>query len=161
MLNMTGNKSNQRGFSIVEIMVFITILNLVFVAAVSLVISSLYRMRINIHQARAVYYAEELKEWLNGEREADWAGLQSQAGNTFCVNNQLTLNATFSNFTTGACPFSGIGANNPRIFRRQLTLTQASPTQITAVIQVSWNESAPNGTLQQYNESIQTIYTNW
>lgn len=158
---MHTRKKHQQGFSVLEIMVFITILNLVFVAAVSLVVSSLFRTRVNLHQTRAVYYAEELKEWLNGEREADWTGLQSRVGSTYCVNNQLNLQSTFSNFTTGTCPFTGIGTNNPRIFRRQLTLTQNSPNQLTAVIQVSWNESAPDGSIKQYDETIQTIFTNW
>ncbi len=151
----------QKGFSIIEIMVFVTILNLVFVAAVSLVISSLFRMRVNIHRARAVFYAEELKEWLNGEREADWLGLSGRVGSTLCANNQLNLNTSFTDFATGTCPFTGVGANNPRIFRRRLTLTQSTPTQITAIIEVSWNESSANGSLQQFDETIQTVYTNW
>lgn len=161
MLTRLKSRKFQNGFSIVEIMVFIVILNLVFVAAVSLVISSLFRTRVTIHQARAVYYVEELKEWLNGERETDWSSLQARVGTTYCVNNQLNLQSSFSNFTTGSCPFTGIGTNNPRIYRRRLTLTQTSANQITASIEVSWNESAPDGSLKQYDEVIQTVYTNW
>lgn len=161
MLDRMEKKIYQRGFSLLEVLVFVTILNLVFVAAISLIIGSLYRMRINLHRARAVFYAEEVKEWLNGEREADWAGLQSRSGSTFCLNNQLNLHSTFDNFTTGTCSFDGIGSTNPRIFRRRLTLTQSSPTQITAAIEVSWNEIAPNGSNQQYDEVIQTVYTTW
>ncbi|CAN5206386.1 hypothetical protein BH09PAT2_BH09PAT2_09450 [soil metagenome] len=161
MLTRMKKKANQKGFSLLEVLVFITILNIVFVAAISLIIGSLYRMQINIHKQHATFYAEELKEWLNSEREVDWIGLQAKTGNTYCVNTQLNLQSTFSNFTTGTCTYSGIGSNNPRIFRRQLTLTQTSSTQIAANIDVSWNEAAPNGSIQQYNQTIKTIYTAW
>ena len=151
----------RQGFSLIEIIVFVMILNLVFVAAVSLVITSLYRMRVNLHKARATFYAEELKEWLTSEREADPASLQVQAGSTYCVNSALNLNTTFSQFTTGACNFNGIGNESPHIYRRRVTLTQTSPNQLTAHIEVSWNEAKPNGAMQQYDETLETIFTIW
>ncbi len=156
-----NNKFYQQGFSLFEVIIFVIILNLVFLAAVSLVISSLYRMQINLHQARAIFYAEELKEWLNGEREADWSALVGRAGATYCVNDQLDLQSTFTDFTTGACAFNGVSGQPPQIFRRELTLTQNTSTQITARIVVSWSESAPNGASQQFDEELVTVYTSW
>ncbi len=157
----SGRNTLNKGFSLLELLIFVMILNIVFVAAISLVVNSMYRMRINVHKARAVFYAEELKEWLNGEREADWAGLQSRAGRTYCVNDQLNLHATFDDFTTGNCPFTGIGTNSPRIYRRRLILSPPSLSQISARIEVSWYEASPNGTDQQYDEILETVYTTW
>lgn len=162
-------KKLQRGFSLLEVMVFVTILNIVFVASASFVITSLYRMKINEHKTRATYYAEELQEWLYGEREADWPALLSRSvpapnSITYCANNRLNLNTVFNdaNFpvaTNVNCQTDGINGDVPRIFRRRMTLSTVSANQIRAQIEVSWNEISPNGGQTLFTETVDSLYT--
>lgn len=148
-----------KGFTILEMIIFALILQIVLATAAAFVVTSLVKMKVNEHKMRATFYSEELKEWLNSQRESDFTAIQGAAG-TYCINTQLANNSTFAGFAAAAscnaCPFTGITGLQPLIFRRCLVLTNVTATQIRAQIQVSWQDAG-----QTYTETIESIYTSW
>ena len=122
-----------------------------------------HNMSYNQHKLYATHYVQDLKEWLDGEREADWQTFQSyatQAGTEYCANNALAITSTLSSLGSGAsCQYSGVGTQDPRVFRRSLVLTKdvaGTATRVTALIEVSWMEDNVRQT-----ESITTVYSLW
>jgi len=156
---LTRSSRTSLGFSIIEIIIFIGILSVVLTAALGFTVRMIMSVRVNEHRLRATYYVEEVKEWLDGEREADWATFESfasPAGVVYCMNQPLTLTDTLGTLTPGACTSNGLV---PAIYHRELTLSKDNPstaTRVDATIQVTWME---NGV--QYVEKIQTGYSVW
>lgn len=150
-------------FSLIEVIVFTSMLGIVLVAAVGYTVRLVFTMTHNRHKLIATHYVDEVKEWLNGERETDWEEFQSFAlvddGQTYCVNNQLNLDSSLSSLSTGSCAFDGVVGSDPQIYQRQIIMKKnlaANPTRITAEIRVSWRDE---GVL--YTEQIETIYSIW
>lgn len=150
------------GFSLIEVIVFMTLVSIVLISAVGFTMRLVHAMSYNQHKLYATHYVQDLKEWLDGEREADWQTFQSyssQAGRTYCANNALAITSTLASLSTGTCQFTGVGTQGPRIFRRTLILTKDVPgtaTRVTAVLEVSWME---DNVLQ--TETITTVYSLW
>lgn len=154
------------GFSIIEIIVFVSLLSIILVAAVGYTVRLVFTMTHNRHKILATHYVDEVKDWLDGERESDWEVFQGRSstgtGTTYCMNAPLQLLTRLNTLAAGACGFNGIGAvipTNPLIYRRTLTLQkdQAETARtVTATIRVSWRDE---GVL--YTESIETIYSLW
>jgi len=65
-------------FSLIEVLIFITILSIFFVAAASVTIGVLRDIKINEHKILATRYASELTEWLSGEKEKGWDEFTSE-----------------------------------------------------------------------------------
>lgn len=149
----------QFGFSIIEVIIFIGILSVVLTAALGFTIKMIMTVRINEHRLRASHYVEEVVEWLNGEREADWEvfeSFSSTGGTVYCINQPLAINNTLATLATGACTSNGL---TPAIYHRELTLSKDSlttATRVAATIQVTWIEDGV-----QYVEQIQTGYSVW
>jgi len=129
-----------KGFSLIEVLVFITILSLFFIAAMTVAVFSLRSIKTQEHKIIATHLAEEAIEWLNSEKEADWNNFISYdtsgaggSGTTYCLNS-LNWASKFS------C--SGYTLGNPTIFKRELTIKNSvSPTtQVNTTINVSWLE---------------------
>lgn len=159
--------NNRAGFTLLEVMIFIMILSMVLVTATSFITKLLVNIRSNEHRANAAYLADDVKEWLNGEREANpwntFSGRGSAGGGTrYCLNNAINLNTSITQLPSATYPAAACTANAniqagfPPIYRRELVLTTLGtpPTQVTATIQVFWVD---NGTPK--NVTIQSIYS--
>lgn len=140
---MNNRLPANKGFSLIELLVFVTIFSLFFVVAVSIMAVSLNNLRMNEHKVVATRYAEELLEWMKGQKEENWNGFYargSSGGSTYCFNNNA-LNWT----VTGNCSsFNGV-AGAPyaaKIYKREARITQASTFQMNVVITVSWMEGS-------------------
>jgi len=155
-------QTHTKGFSIIEVIVFTSMLSVVLVAAVGYTVRLVFTMTHNRHKLMATHYVEEVKEWLNGERESDWEQFQNRStlgGTTYCINNVLQLNTTLASLIPGPCGFTGVVGTPPQIYQRQLILSKDSnetATRVFAVIQVSWRDE---GVL--YTEEIETVYSVW
>lgn len=160
------SSAQKQGFSLVEILVFITILSVFFVVAVSVSIASIKYMKINEHKILATRYAEDALEWLRGEKDKDWDTFVTYAstfGTTYCFNNpvpsdpSVSLNSISSGIT---CNKNGITGHSPQIFKREVTLTTegsgSSIYQVHVSIKVSWDEL---GT--EYSVPIDTVFSVW
>ncbi len=138
-------------------MVFVSLITIILVAAAGYTVKIIQNMSYNQHKMYATRYVEDVKEWLDGEREADWIVFESKAdGSEYCLNSEILLDFdVFDLDSTVECDFTGIGNTSPSIFKRTLTLSK-SGTSVTAVITVSWYE---NTDLRQ--ESLETTYSVW
>lgn len=143
--NNQPTKILTHGFTLIEVLVFISILALFFISAAAITISSLRFMQVNQHKILATRYAEEALEWLRAEKEEDWPTFQAAATGTYCFNT-LDWN------TTGPCP-NVFGS--PSIFKREATFNSQG-SQITAVITVSWEEVG-----NHYQVPIRTVFAPW
>jgi len=154
-----------KGFSLIEVLVFISILSIFFVVAIAVVTASLRNMKVDEHKILAVRSAEELLEWVTSEKETDWSTFTGYVG-TYCLNDNLGVDwlttFTYTKNKSGSCTsgeFDGIGSTSPLIYKRQLSLTGigSSPyNRIDANVVVSWQE--PNKT---YSISLDKTFSVW
>ena len=157
-----------KAFTLIEIMIFVSLLSMVLIVAVGYVTRLLMNMKVGEHKIYATFYVEEVSEWLISERYADWDGFQAKAGNPvgiiYCLNNNLNLtntiailNASIIVASSNNCPFTGITGNAPLIFRRTVTLRKnaaVNATQVIANVAVSWVD---NGVT--YTQQVENVYT--
>jgi Tfp pilus assembly protein PilV len=149
--------SYKKGFSLLEVLIFVTIISFIFIASASYITSLLRTMKINEHRAIGTQYADEVLEWLRSEREEDWNAFSEKAstgaGTTYCFNSDISLLTTIVNMKSTANPngtilnttcttYTGITGKAPMIYKREVTLKKdAEPaTRIEANIKVSWME---------------------
>ncbi len=167
-----------KAFTLIEIMIFVSLLSMVLVVIVAYVTRLLMNMKVNEHKIFASFYVEETSEWLINERYADWNAFQARAGSPagiiYCVNKNFILTDTIaildpSYWTTtdpnrsyrvasiNNCPLTGINGLAPSIYRRTITLTKdaaINPTRVNAQIVVSWVDNGVN-----YSQQLETVYT--
>lgn len=157
----------RRGFTLLEVMIFIVILSMVLITATSFITKLLVSIRSNENRVSAAFLADDVKEWLNGERESNpWStfhGKASQAGIRYCLNTQLELAHTITSLNTPTFPaaacaaYANIQTGMKPIYKRELVLyknNNLNPTQVTAAITISWID---NGIAKSLD--IQTIYS--
>lgn len=148
----------KKSFSLIEVLIFISILSLFFATAAAVVTISLRNMKINEHKILATRYAEELLEWLRGEKEEDWTmfvSLRTDAAETrtYCFNSQLTSNwPAVSNCQS----YYGISGINPVIYKRSASLKRNGENQVDVLITVDWQEAGVN-----YSVPIKSTFTLW
>ena len=120
-------KKSLVGFSLIEVLVFVTVLGLFFVAALTVTTFNLKNMKIQEHKILATRYAEEGIEWINQEKEDDWTVFiahGSAGGTTYCLN--------ILSWTGGSCGDYSLGV----IFKRELVIKNSGD----AVITVYWQD---------------------
>ena len=141
--------THKKSFTLIEVLIFVTILSLFFVVAAAVTIASLRNLKVQEHKILATRYAQELLEWLRGEKEADWNQFVTHNG-TYCFNYSIITDWG----SRGNC--SGYGLNN--LYKREVTLTvQGNPAyQVNVSITVSWQELG-----QTYQIPINTVFTVW
>ncbi len=119
----------KKSFSLIEVLVFVTVLGLFFVAAISITTFNLKNMKIQEHKIIATRYAEEGVEWLKQQKEDGWTDFiakGSSAGTHYCLNSlgwSITIPPT--------CNY-GLGT----IYERELLIKDSGETIMT----VSWQD---------------------
>lgn len=127
--------SKKSGFSLVEVLVFVTVVSLFFVVAAAVSSFSLQISKTNENKILATRYAEELVEWLRGEKEADWNTFSYRSGNTYCFKT-APINSWGSQ---GSCNESYDLQN---LFDREVTITPTGgDNQLNIAISVTWEDS--------------------
>lgn len=152
---------NLPGFSLIEVVVFVGILSMFFVAGISVATYSLQTMKSNEYKIKATQYAEELMEWIKAQKEIDWKSFVTNrvgSGNSYCFNSAITTWPV-----SGAClltdfnlPSDYSSTNN--VFRRNVSLSGGdSPvTKVDINIEVQWKE--PSGTITVPLTSTLTLW---
>ena len=137
-----------RGFTLIEVLVFVTVLSLFFISAVTITTFSLRNLKIQEHKIIATRYAEESSEWVKQEKEDDWQVFASHNGTNYCLNSL--------SWTNGLCSTYSLGT--PGFFKRDLILSiSGNPTdKITTVLTVSWLENGVN-----QNVILKSVYNLW
>ena len=135
LLYIQSDISSERGMSIIEVLIAVTILSMIFIAAAIATTISLNRAHYNQNRILATRYADELEEWMRGEKESNWSTFVSHSsvapGTTYCFNS-LTLSWPVS----GTCG-STYGLNSR--FKREVVLS-GTGSQVKAQITVQWKE---------------------
>ncbi|MCS6956231.1 MAG: type II secretion system GspH family protein [Patescibacteria group bacterium] len=126
----------KKSFSLIEILVFMTILSIFFIGALSVSVFYLKTLKKEQYKILATHFLEESSEWIKSEKESDWnnfSSFSSSKGTVYCLEN-----LSFKNINN--C--SGYNLGNPKIFKREITLKSLdSPTtKIEATINVFWIE---------------------
>jgi len=85
ILNKTNLKKS--GFTLIEILIVVSILTVFFTAAISVAIINLQNLKSSENKILATRYGEELIEWLRGEKEADWEDFIDKTG-VWCFKNE-------------------------------------------------------------------------
>lgn len=131
---------NIRGFSLIEVLVFITIISLFFITAVTITVFSLKNSITQQYRILATRFAEEGMEWVKQEKEDDWQVIalhddSGGAGVSFCLNSLDWNTKTDCNGAYSLGP--------PNIFKRVLIITNSgNPVdRITVNVTVSWLEN--------------------
>lgn len=130
----------KKGFSLIEVLVFTTVLSIFFVSALSLATYMLKTMKVNQHRTLATHFAEEGMEWLRAQKEDSWAtyvGLDNSSGTTeYCLNSL--------DFNTGGDCGTDYALGTPPMFKRKLIMENvpdsSSPSWVKATIMVEWEE---------------------
>ncbi len=127
----------KNSFTLIEILVFTTIISIFFIAAMSVTVFFLKNIKTQQYKIIATHLLEEAVEWLKYEKESDWNIIASKdinngSGTTYCLNN-LSWNQQ------GICNQS---FGSPSLFKRELIIKQLNNpvTKIELTITVSWND---------------------
>lgn len=125
------------GFSLLEVLIFVTILSLVFIGAVAVGTVSIRNSKNAEYKILATRYAEELMDWLHGQQQADWIIFTNKINpppvTTYCFEDEPIADWPVS---SGACTNTQL-INS--LFQRQVTLTDNGGS-VNVDIQVSWDE---------------------
>lgn len=82
----------KKGFSLIEVIIFVSIISVVFILAVTITVGVLRQLKVNEHKILATRYAEEAMEWIRDEKEVDWTIFTAKGGKTYCLNTALNWN---------------------------------------------------------------------
>ena len=130
----------KKAFSLIEVLVFVTVISLFFITAVTITTFSLRNSKTQEYRILATRFAEEGIEWVKQEKEDDWQLFTARddsggSGTTFCLNSLDWNNKTDCNQTYALGP--------PNIFKRKLLITNSgNPVDIISTeVTVSWLES--------------------
>lgn len=147
---------HHRSFSLIEVLVFVTVLSFFFVTAMAVATFNIRNTKVQEHKILATRYAEEATEWIRYEKESDWSIFVTRdpaaTGTTYCLNNSNGLNWDI------ASPCGDVYAlGTPAIFKREVYIkdTGLPPgvSQVDVTITVSWIDY--NTT---FNVSVPTVF---
>ena len=146
----TNNRTefqSKKGFTLVEVLVFISILSLFFITAAASVSLYLSHLKNNEYRILATHYAQELTEWLRLEKESNWS--------TFVDNVESTSHFQYLSWSNDNGKMG-----NPSIFQRDATFTtELAGGKVVRVIvktKVSWNYGG-----NSYTVLIPTVFSIW
>lgn len=144
-------KQRRAGFSLIEVLIFSVLFSMVFLGVTSAMISSLRNTKQSQRRIMATYYAGELKDWLKGQKELNFSNFPKSG--TQCFNTSPIA----SWGVTGSCGSSfTLGQGSDIVFKRYVTFTNGTSTQVNVNITVEWNEGNVVTTLP-----LNTRFTSW
>ncbi len=142
----------QQGFSLIEVLVFLSILGFVFISGIALGTVSV-RNSINAeNKILAARYGEELLSWLRSEKDADWLVFVNKTsiapGISYCFDQEPVRNWPSS----GNCGRTQLVKG---LFKRQVVLIYDNNSQYVSVnILIEWNEGS-----NSYNLPIKGVFS--
>jgi type II secretory pathway pseudopilin PulG len=142
--------SVSKGFSLIEVLIFVTILSLFLITAASIITVSIRQNSLKVNMLKAEHYNEQLLEWIRSEKEADWNTFTTNAdgtGITYCFTD-----SSYS-WNSSPCGYDLLG-----MFKRTALLKSfgnpATKVEVTAY--TDWQEGG-----NTHSTKLHTIYTIW
>ncbi len=117
-------------FSLIEVLIFSAILSLFFVIAASVTVGVLRDIKINEHKILATRYANELAEWMNGEKEKGWNDFKADFYTGLHCFPSLSIQAPPCDTPIGSTIFT----------RSASTEVDDLNEEVTATISVGWSD---------------------
>lgn len=152
------------GFSILEVIIFTTLISIALVASAGFTTQLLRNMSINQNKIMATHFIDSISEFLNWHRLDDWIVFEARAGIgagfIYCYTATNYANASFDQAAVASidnCPYETI-AGFPTPFRGAIVMQKTSnqANGVTARIEVSWLQ---DGVVQ--SQSINRSYSVW
>ena len=140
-----------KAFTLVETLIFVTILSVFFVIAAAVSVSVIRDMKFNEAKIIATRYGEEMNEWLRMEKEINGQDFINKSNHTYCFNDNLSFSTDWP--PSGQCnnnDYSLVGK-----YKREVTL-ETNGDEIESNVTVSWH--AVGETKQVI---VETIFTLW
>ena len=141
------------GFSLIEVLIFITVMSLFFVSAAAVVSVVVKNMKVNEHKILGTRFAQEAVEWVRSEKEIDWNAFSERAPSTgspseYCLNS-LAWNSM-------PCDYS-----LKTLYQRTVTLKSIESVggykyQVDVSVLVKWNEPG-----RTYSVPVNTTFSIW
>ncbi len=139
----------KNGFSLIEVLVFVSILGLVFIVGAALATISIQNSKSAENRILASRYGEELLDWLKGQKETNWASFVAKTSTSV---TSYCMTAEPINYSINTWPSSGSCGANQYItgtnFIRQVDLQQdqlfGTNSRINVSIHVKWSEAGNN-----------------
>lgn len=161
----------RNSFTLIEVLLFVTILSVFFIMATFVTTASLRNMKFNEHKIKANHYSRQLEDWLRAQKEIDWGGDQClasccAAGCNFTqrvTQDSLNSKFCFNDFPITDWPAPNtLGCNSvyslDSIFSREVQFESLSVdnyiVQVGITITVSWLELG-----QQKNVTTNTTFS--
>lgn len=150
--------NKQNSFTLIEVLIFVTILSVFFILAMSAVTVSLRTLKFNEHKIKANHYSRQLEDWLRAQREINWGGNLCGTCTAANFTEQITLDCTDPESICSAKIFcfndkditdwpvegfcSDFGLNS--FYKREVEFSSDPEkgyiSQVSAVIRTSWQE---------------------
>ena len=145
----------QKGMTLLEVLIFVYILTLIFLTIAFTTTQSIKRTIYNQQKIIATHYAEEVHEWMRGEKETDWAIFATRSDSTYCLNQSITVcHAAGSCWSENVeCVADDYSLANK--YKRSSTLTtQGSLIDVTTIVE--WKDGA-----NTYTIPLSTTFSRW
>jgi type II secretory pathway pseudopilin PulG len=152
-MQLKARKNTQAGFSLIEVLIFITVMSIFFVSAAAVVSVVVKNMKVNEHKILGTRFAQEAVEWLRSEKEIDWNAFSQRAPSSgalaeYCLNS-LAWNSM-------PCDYS-----LKTLYQRTVTLKSIESVggykyQVDVSVLVKWNEPG-----RSYSIPINTTFSIW
>ncbi len=143
--------AEKQGFTLIEVLIFISVVSVVLITGASLALTSLYTLKNQQYKTIAQYHAVALLNWLELEKEKDWTNFvnrlnpprtSSPGQETFCFYNlqwpQVRAATTGKPCTDdqrlGLSPGDG-----QKIFKREAKF-KVDDQKVQVAITVSWED---------------------
>ncbi|OGK20023.1 hypothetical protein A3C23_03505 [Candidatus Roizmanbacteria bacterium RIFCSPHIGHO2_02_FULL_37_13b] len=128
------------GFTLIEVVIFVSLISVIFVTFAALTTTTIRWSKINEHKILASHNTEELREWLRGQKEADFDGFVAKNG-SWCFNSHAFPD-DYSSWISSSDPSCGYTLDN-NIFKRTVTLTsQENGNKVLISIHTEWFEGS-------------------
>lgn len=130
------SKQMRSGLSLIEILIFVLLVSILLVGLSYGTLYSLRNSRFAQDKTRATRYAQELQDWLRGQRDVDWEAFVSAFSvGTYCVNS-IPSDIDGLVAVPGVCTSYGLQSR----FKRELDVSTiaADGNSVTYEITVSW-----------------------
>lgn len=158
-IGMSKRLRDQQGLSLLELLIFITVLSLIFLGTAYATTRSMQQTQFNKHKLLATRYAEEIEEWMRGKKEEDWADFYNNKaasgdGNTYCFDDEVYDED--NNISWPGVSECGSSYNLDDLYQREAVLIHGAGSQVQVYIEVTWQDG-PN----IYSVPIQTVFSRW
>ncbi len=161
--------NNERGQSLIEVLVVLVIATVMIVALIIVILSSLKNAQFAQNQTKATKLGQDTVDKIRILRDNNKNSTLDYSGNRDCFKELWNSSSTYFDCGESVCYYlfaSPVGDVLSRVelaaskenlaegFNRQIQVTQTNDTEIKLVIQIGWTDSSG-----EHNSNIETFLT--